>query len=114
MVKIVDYKTYQKDDGTEFYALIVQGGLEAVKSKVTGSTYLTANTATVACTFNEVTCQGLVGQELPGSIRKVEVEPYEYTIPDTGEIITLTHRKEYVDEDEATVMDNLVKTEVVA
>jgi len=29
---------------------------------------------------------------------KVEVEPYEYALPETGEIITLSHRWEYVKE----------------
>lgn len=114
MVKIVDYKTYQKEDGTEFYALVVQGGVEVVQSKETNRTYLTASTVSVPCTFNEITCQSLVGQDLPGGIRKVEVEPYDYTIPETGEVITLTQRRQYVDEEEATVMDNVVKTEVVA
>ncbi len=113
MVKIVDYKTYQKEDGTEFYALVVQGGVEVVKSQETNRTYLTANTVSVPCTFNEITCQSLAGQDLPGVIKKVEVEPYEYTIPDTGEIITLSHRRQYMDDDEAIIMDNLVQKELV-
>ena len=41
MVTIVDYKTYQKDDGSEFQVLIVQGELEAVKSQETGRAYFT-------------------------------------------------------------------------
>ncbi len=39
-------------------------------------------------------CQGLIGQELPGSIVKQECEAYQYTIKDTGEVITLQHRWE--------------------
>lgn len=113
MVKIVDYKTYQKEDGTEFFALVVQGGLEAVKSQETNRTYFTARTAKVPCTFNELTCQGLVGSELPGSIQKVEVEPYEYAIPETGELISLSHRNEYIGEEEKIIKDNLVEKELV-
>jgi hypothetical protein len=109
MVKIVDFKTYQKDDGTEFCALKVQAGVEAVKSKQTGKMYLTARTASVPCTFNEATCEALIGSELPGTIRKVIVEPYEYTVQSTGEIITLTERNEFVSEEEAILKDNLIK-----
>lgn len=107
MVTIVDYKTYQKEDGENFYALVVQGGLEAVKSKKTERTYFTTKTARVACTFGEAMCKQLIGTEMPGSIRKVEVEPYEYAIPDTGEIIELNQRNEYVGEEERIIEKNV-------
>jgi len=113
MVKIVDFKSFEKEDGTEFHALVVQGGLEAVKSKETQRTYFTARTARVACTFNETMCQSLIGTDLPGSIHKVEVEPYEYAIPDTGEMVSLSHRNEYVGEEERIVKDNVIEKEVV-
>lgn len=113
MVKIVDFKTYQKDDGSEFHALVVQGGIEAVKSKETNRMYFTARTVSVPCTFNESTCEALIGTDFPGSIRKVEVEPYDYTIPDTGEIVTLSHRHEYVGEEQSIVKDNVVEKELV-
>jgi hypothetical protein len=32
---------------------------------------------------------------MPGAIVKVECDSYEYTLPETGEIIHLTHRYEY-------------------
>ena len=113
MVKIVDFKTYQKEDGTEFCTLIVQSGVEAVKSKQTGKMYLTAKTARVPCTFSEAVCESLIGSELPGVIRKVVVEPFDYTVEDTGEVITLTERNEFVSEEEAILQDNLVKKEEV-
>jgi len=113
MVKIVDFKTYQKDDGTEFIALVVQGGIEAVKSKQTEKSYFTARTVNVPCTFNESTCKALIGTDFPGSIQKVEVEPYDYAIPDTGELITLSHRHEYVSEEEGIVKDNVIEKELV-
>jgi len=113
MVTIVDFKTYQREDGTEFHALVVQGGLEAVKSKETNRNYFTARTANVPCTFTEATCQKLIGNELPGSIQRVEVASYQYTIPETGELVTLFHRNEYVGEDESIVKDNVVEKELV-
>ncbi len=115
MVTIVDYKTYQReDDGTEFHVLIVQGGLESVKSKETHRTYLTARTAKVACTFNKLTCETFIGTELPGRIQKIQVEPYEYLIPDTGEMVELDYRYEYIGEEESIIKDNVVDKEMVA
>ena len=114
MVTIVDYKTYQREDGSEFHALVVQGGVEAVKSKETGRLYLTARTAKVPCTFDEITCDALKGTTFPGSIRKVKVESYDYAIPSTGEIIHLTHRYEYVDEEESVLDKNVLNKELVA
>jgi hypothetical protein len=114
MVTIVDYKTYQKEsDGSEFHSLVVQGGVEAVKSKGTNRTYLTARTARVSCTFNEATCKGLIGTTLPGTVKKVDTDPYEYAIPDSGEIITLNHRFEYMSEEDALIEDNVVEPSLV-
>jgi hypothetical protein len=113
MVKIVDFKVNQTEEGKEFCSLIVQGGLEAVKSKETNRTYLTARTARVSCTFNEATCKTLVGSDLPGEVKKVEVDPYEYKVESTGEIVTLTHRFEYLSEEEAVVQANVIKQEEV-
>ncbi|NRB58316.1 MAG: hypothetical protein HRU50_00070 [Winogradskyella sp.] len=113
MVKIIDYKTYRREDGSEFHSLLVQGGIEAVKSKHTDRTYLTIRQARVACTFDEETCQNLIGTEMPGKIEKVEVQPYEYAIPKTGEIITLSHRYEYLGEDEVKVKEHMVEPQLV-
>lgn len=108
MVTVVDYKTYQSDDGKEFYALEVQGGIEVIKSQETGRTYLTARKATVPCTFNEETCKALKGTQIEGVIKKLEVEAYNYVIKETGEEISLTHRYEFMSNDESVVKDNVV------
>lgn len=113
MVRIVDYKTYQNEDGEEFFALVVHGGISAVKSRETGKTYLTKQTARVSCTFDEETCKSLIGSEIPGRIIKVDVEPFEYAIPESGEIITLTQRNEFVTEEDAILNDNLQAEETV-
>jgi len=98
MVRIVNYQKRQTEEGKEFFTLELQGGIEMVKSQQTGKFYVTARKATISSTFDELTCQSLIGTELPGNVQKVECEPYEYTIKETGEIITLTHRYEYTDE----------------
>ena len=95
MVKITDFRIRTNSQGEEFCALVLQGGLEMVKSKETGNYYATAKSASITSTFTEAQCRELIGQELPGSIRKVVCDTYDYTIKDTGEIIKMNHRWEY-------------------
>ncbi|WP_278034978.1 hypothetical protein [Flavobacterium nitratireducens] len=114
MVTIVDYKTFSKENGENFFGLVVQGGVEAVRSTQTGKMYFTSKTATVPTTFNEITCKSLVGTTLEGAVKKVECDDYEYTVKETGEVITLSHRYEYVTAEEEILNNNLVPKEMVA
>jgi hypothetical protein len=98
MVRIIDYTKRQNSAGEDFFLLVLQGGLQLVKSKETNRYYATMKQASMSTTFDENTCKSLIGEEIPGSIVKVETEPYEYTVPETGEVITLSHRWEYVKE----------------
>lgn len=98
MVRIIGYKQRQKEDGELFYALELQGGVELIKSKTTGNFYATAKKASLPSTFEKETCEALIGTDLPGNIIKEECEPYDYTIKETGEEITLFHRWVYVSE----------------
>lgn len=113
MVTIVNFKMFTREDGEDFYGLVVQGGIEVVKSQQTGKTYFTAKTATVPTTFDEQTCAGLIGTKLDGHVQKVECDPYDYTVKDTGEIIELYHRYDFVSEEDYIIETNLVKPELV-
>tara|TARA_R110000744_G_scaffold311116_3_gene418712 strand:- start:7796 stop:8143 length:348 start_codon:yes stop_codon:yes gene_type:complete len=112
MVTIKDYKTITKGDGEKFYALIVQGGVEPVKSNKTGRVYFTARTATVPTTFDESTCNEILGSQFNGEILKVECDTYNYTIESTGEEIELSHRWEYIDKD-LDILNNHVLSQSV-
>lgn len=113
MVTIVGYKSFEKEDGENFYALIVQGKIEAAKSQQTEKTYFTARTATVPSTFDEQICKDLVGTKIEGVVKKVETDPYDYTVKGTGEIIELNHRYEYISEEDNIIETNLVQPELV-
>lgn len=113
MVKITDYKTFHREDGEAFYALVVQGGLEAVKSKETGRMYFTTKSARVPCTFNEEMCIAVIGTTISGTIKKVETEPYDYTNQQTGEVVERTHRYEYVSEEDDIIESNIIQPELV-
>ena len=96
MVKIKNFKTAFNAEGKEFTMIQVTGEVEAVQSKQSGRMYLTVRTAMVPTTFDEATAESLIGNELPGRVEKVACPEYEYTVPESGEVVTLTHRFEYV------------------
>ncbi|MDZ7741194.1 MAG: hypothetical protein U5Q03_05435 [Bacteroidota bacterium] len=100
MVKITDFKEVTNREGETFYSLILTGGLEMVKSKETGSFYATAKTARVTSTFSKEYCESIISSSIPGVIKWVECEEYEYTVQETGEVIRLSHRWEYFPEAE--------------
>lgn len=102
MVTITGYEARKNDAGETFFVLKLQGEIEMVRSQETGKLYATARQATISSTFDEATCKRLVGTELPGAIRREETEPYEYTIPETGETITLRHTWAYDPEGDGT------------
>lgn len=100
MVKIVNYVKRQTEDGKVFFVLELQSGMVMVRSQKTGLYYATAKKASITSTFDEETCKTLIGTEIEGKILKVVSEPYQYTIKETGEILTLTHKYAYYQEHE--------------
>ena len=101
MVTIINFKERNKEDGTSFFVLELQGGIELVQSQKTKQFYATAKKAYISSTFDELTCKALIGTQMQGAIEKVECEPFEYTVQETGEIIILSHRYQYVQEETA-------------
>lgn len=94
-VHVVDYKERENSDGESFYALILEGEIEMIQSSETGNFYATARRASVTSTFTKERCEQLIGAKMPGRIEKVSCPEYEYTLPETGEVIMLSHRYEY-------------------
>jgi len=112
MVTITGYKVSENKEGEEFVRLEVQGGVLPVRSKKTGKLYLTSKKAYIASTYDERTAEALVGVSIPGDVKKVECDPFEYTIKETGENITMNHRYEYVEEssNDGSIDDSKVQT----
>ena len=98
MVTVVEYAIRQAKDGREFIALILQGGLCMVQSKLSGNFYGTVKRTSVPSTFDKATAKGMIGEKIPGSVQKKSCEPYDFTIKDTGEILHLDFRWAYVPE----------------
>jgi hypothetical protein len=78
MVSVIGYKSIEKEEGENFLLLVLQGGVEPVKSQTTGKMYYTARTVKVPATFDEETCKSLIGSQFEGIIKKVPSDPYEY------------------------------------
>ena len=98
MVTVVEVAKRQRKDGTEFMALILQGGLALVQSRNTGNYYATVKRCSIPSTFDEETAKAMIGERVPGSVQKTPCEPYEFTAKDTGEVLTLDYRWAYVPE----------------
>lgn len=99
MVTIIDYRIAENSEGKPFTSLKLQGGIEPIQSQQTGRFYLTAKTCLIPSTFDETTAKALVGSQMPGKVERVYCEPYDYTIKETGETISLSYRYEYQPED---------------
>ncbi len=102
MVRIISWKKSLSQDGKEFISLKVEGDVEPSFSQVTGRSYLKSKTAYVATTFSEETANSLIGKSIPGSVKKVLCDPYDYTVKETGEVIELSHRYEYFADEEGS------------
>jgi hypothetical protein len=101
MVTITNYKERTKEDGSVFFVLEIQGGVELVQSQSTGNYYATAKRTFIPTTFDEPMCISVIGEKMKGSILKEQCEPYEYTVKETGEVLILTHKWVYSPEDPA-------------
>jgi len=99
MVTIANYKLATNKEKETFVVLELQGDVTLVQSQTTGKFYATAMRANITSTFTEEVAAGLVGTQMPGQIIKQECEPYDYQIPDSDEVITLTHTYEYSPEE---------------
>ena len=108
MVTIIDYTKRQNAEGKEFFTLNLMGGVELVKSTKTGNYYATAWKSSITCTFNEEVCKSLVGTKLPGTVQRIEAEPYEYKLPSTGETIMLTHKYQFNPSPNTPTMEEVV------
>jgi len=96
MVTVTNFKIVESDEGGTYIRLQLEGDLEMIRSDKTGNFYAHTKRCSVSSTFDETTAEKMIGKQIPGSIIKEEVEPYEYEID--GEILTLKHRWVFTDE----------------
>jgi hypothetical protein len=97
MVTITGYQTRTStQDGSSFFVLeLTSDEVEFVCSQTTGRFYATSRKCYMSSTFPEDVCRSMLGKRMRGSVVRTECEEYEFTVPETGEIFTRTHRNEY-------------------
>ena len=103
MVTITNIAVRKTKDGKEFTTLELTGGLEMVQSQETGKFYATVRKCSIPSTFDDRIAKTLIGTSIEGNIERFECTPYDYTNPETGEVMTLGYSWGYVPKDVATV-----------
>ena len=98
MVTVIQVLEVENNEGDTFVSLVLQGGITMIQSKSSGKFYATSKRTRIASTFDLETAKMLIGEKIPGSIEKVSCEPYEYTIRESGETITLDFTYQFVSE----------------
>lgn len=96
MVTIKDYHVRQGENALEYISLELEGDVAFVQSQNTGRFYATTKRSFMYAAMDEETAKALVGTKMPGSIDRVPCDPYDYTVPETGELLTLAYSYQYV------------------
>ena len=95
MVTIIGTEKRTSADGRKFNVFVLQGGIDVVKSKTTGKSYITTHKVSMVCTLDDVSAKQQIGTKLPGTIQKVACDPYDFKVPQTGEMVKLDYTFQY-------------------
>ena len=110
MVTIINYRSAVSKEGTGFICLDLQGDIELVQSLETGRFYATARKCSITSTFTEDRAKTLIGTKLPGSIKRVACDKYDFTVPESGEIISLAHSYQYTPDERGQLRESITKS----
>jgi len=80
-----------KKDGKTFPVLEISGNAEIVLSQTTQKYYCTLRRCFIPFTGTMEVAKMMIGQKIDGEIVRTIVEPYQFTNPRSGEVITLQH-----------------------
>jgi len=101
MVTVSSFHEREGKDGKNYFVLELCSEMEIVFSKETGRPYATSRRTFLPATQNPEMLKQLIGKQIPGSIKKVPTEKYEYTLPESGKVVELSYRWQYSkDEDD--------------
>ncbi|MFT6841545.1 MAG: hypothetical protein ACJASR_000307 [Psychroserpens sp.] len=88
-VTVIDAIEIANAEGDTFVSLVLQGGITMIQSKSSGKFYATTKRTRIASTFALEDAKHMIGERIPGDIQKVPCEPYEYSVPNSDEVVTL-------------------------
>lgn len=97
MVTVTGYSLRQQKEGDKkhYISLDLEGDIEMVQSQNSGRFYATVRRCAISSTFDEATAARMVGKQMAGTIERVPCEPYDYTMPETGEVVKMGYRWDY-------------------
>ena len=95
MLKVKNYHLRKGENGEQYISLELEGDVSFVQSQATGKFYATTKRCFMYAAMDETTAKGLVGTMFPGTIERVSSDPYEYTVPSTGEVKILNYTYQY-------------------
>lgn len=95
MVRIAQVHVRETHKGP-FISLELHGDVELIQSQSTGKFYATAKRCFISSTFDLATATALIGQQIPGTIVRMQCNPYDFTNKETGEVMKLAHTYAYV------------------
>jgi hypothetical protein len=91
MVTIIDVAKAKGRDGEPLISFVVMGSIEPIVSQTNGRVYMSAKKTRVPCTFGYDVAKSMIGQTLPGIVKRIECEPYSVTFPGSSKKVTLKH-----------------------
>jgi hypothetical protein len=99
MVKVKNALLRESKEGKSFVSLELTGDIELVQSQSTGRFYATMKRCFISSTFDFETAQSFIGKTMPGKIVRVICDPYEYRVPESGEMVLLGYTYQYQPDD---------------
>lgn len=95
MVTVIAVHRRISKEGKPFMVLELQGPLELVQSSVNGKFYATSRRCFLTSTFSEEVAEAFIGSKMEGEIVRVECDPYDFNIPNTGERVRLNYTYDF-------------------
>lgn len=94
MLTVKNYYFSQGLEGKPYINFELVGDIEIFQSN-SGKFYADIKKCKMPTRLDEATAKLMIGRQISGTIVKRECAAYDYAIPGTGEVVTLTHRYEY-------------------
>jgi hypothetical protein len=95
MVQIIGFEKKQSKTKESYAVLILQGEPEIMISKSSGRPYVSARKTTIPCALEENQARALLGKELPGTIERVSVTPFQLTLA-SGKKVKISSAFQYM------------------
>jgi hypothetical protein len=95
MVQIIGFEKKQSKSKESYAVLILAAEPEVMISKSSGRPYISVRKTSIPCALEESQAQALIGKELPGTIERVSVTPFQLTLA-SGKKVKISSAFQYM------------------